>query len=93
MPFAWDKERQLDMIEHPERWPRWPWLPLKRANHGGAYTFETGVLVDVDMAPTISAAMANTVFCTNVYNPEIKKCERHEYESMDALLDDGWVVD
>lgn len=89
-----------EFILNPVLWPRWPLLPLKRRNDKNP-PFDCGLLIAVDPA---KGKLATTVFCAYLFglqngktikellidNPNV---ERIEYDNVDALLADGWVVD
>jgi len=76
--------QDLEMMRTPDNWPIWPRLPLKRPGHG-----EHGYLV-------------NTHLYDNTVEPKVYMgliFEDHgslkfkEYESLQAIVDDGWTVD
>jgi hypothetical protein len=79
-----------DMILHPIKWPCWPYLPLKKANHN----FEDknlGILLDTD-------ENRFTVYHVNLFavpnSPEgWKAANKTPYQSVTDLLRDGWEVD
>jgi hypothetical protein len=62
-------------------WPRWPYMPMKRWNEERR-TMTIGV---------IAAGNNTTVHDANVWGGKIKG--KHEYETLDELLEDGWKVD
>lgn len=69
------------MMSTPAEWPAFPLLPVKR--HVGG-ELQVGTMIAHDGA---------RVFLSNVHLPLTATAERIEYTSLDALLDDGWVVD
>jgi len=85
-------ERQafdLAFLSHPERWPMAPVCCVKRSVQGESWLC-CGVVV----------GMIPTVFKINIYQlistsetVDWKTVEKHEYETMRALVLDGWMVD
>lgn len=80
-------------IENPDKgsgWPYWPVLPVKKNP-----IFEDGncgVLLDTGNIMG-KPVVKPVVYLTNLYVLDIKNCPKKEYESIDAMLADGWVVD
>jgi hypothetical protein len=67
-------------------------MPLKRSNNGG----QCGTLFDITgEMPTVYLVNVFSVGDMGGISPVInnKGIERIEYESVDALLQDGWRVD
>jgi hypothetical protein len=75
--------RHREMLLHPEWWPLWPFLPLKRSKEGER---ELGVFYE-------STKGKIEVIMSNVFADDFCRAPRKEYPSIDALLADGWVVD
>lgn len=82
-----------EMIGDPDRWPRWPVLPVKRRVGGDSVMGI--VFADADLRDRHPA-----VYELNMYHIEgtVAECKakakaKHEYASIDALVTDGWVVD
>lgn len=81
-----DREMMQDAFE----WPRWPHLPLKRnprwRGKGPRYGYLEAVssLLGEPVKPTVWIGILDTV---QADRPKI------EYESFEALLADGWLVD
>jgi hypothetical protein len=88
--------RDLFMFAHPELWPLYPFLPLRRDREAGQ-DFELGLLYDaVGVSGTYGYRC--TVFLTNLLDlpatePEILALPRLVYDRFDELADDGWRVD
>lgn len=81
-------DRDVEMMLNPLRWPRWPWLPVKRYLGG---RMECGLLYADD---------STEVILGNLYalEPGLKTLAERglaskKYESVDALVADGWEVD
>lgn len=87
------KTRTLDdaqMIRDPDRWPAWPFLPLKRRDNS---------LESKNLA-VLCADGKDTYTLYHVYlfdlpkSPEgWKNSPQTTYASIEALLQDGWIVD
>jgi len=81
------------MILDTSRWPKWPWLTLTRkettdpANPFG----DCGLLMATEK-PWAEVILWN-LFMLPKDPEEFKKLPRRHYDSVDALLADGWVVD
>ena len=71
------KADDLEMMTHPNDWPKWPWLYVKRPG------LDTGAVFadDTDPDPFVirEYAKAGNVKCT--------------YPNAQAAIDDGWKVD
>jgi hypothetical protein len=78
------------MIEHPELWPTWPLLPMKnrrlmreqRDDPNGGLGY-------------INAAFPTLLWlgCVWIRLASKETIPTMQYESIDAMLADGWVVD
>lgn len=78
------------MMSHPTFWPCRPVLPVKRySKKPGAFP-DCGLLWENGKYP-------NTVFLTNMYDikstKDLESVKKEEYDSLDALLAAGWIVD
>lgn len=92
-----DPKRDVARIRDTERWPRRPWLPVVRALADGDR--EPGLIYDEDVA----ADSVIRVFGTTVQSEQALMAEsvidgsqlplRHEYDSLERMLADGWSVD
>lgn len=71
------------MMQSPDYWQRWPLLPVKRDIGKDR---EVGVLLD--RKPYL-------VYLVNLWAVQdgLDGAESIEYESVDAVLADGWIVD
>lgn len=80
------RAEEREMMLSPLKWPHL-WLPLKRRGRG---TVETAVLGTAtnDDSQEIEVYIGANVFRIQETGGEVKK-----YKDVDAVLDDGWVVD
>jgi len=76
------REQDAEMIRDPKRWPQWPWLPLKNPRRYNSAEEAFGVL---------NADEPTRVELRTMYDSKTRKVET--YESVEAILDDGWTVD
>ncbi len=88
--------RDLALFAAPDRWPRWPFLPLVRQLLSQEEP-EQGILYDARGHANLYGH-ASTVFLTNVFfipasQAEFLALPRHVYDTFDELADAGWVVD
>lgn len=80
-----------EFIQNEQRWPNWPILPMKRLpkeRKFGEFP-ELGVML---------ATRKTVVYLVDLYRlpqtPEgWKKAEQKNYNTLDELLNDGWIVD
>ena len=82
--------RDLEMAMHPDRWPVWPQLPLKRSTSEYGDLRSVGRLIERGLSdpPQIQPIVYLGVIFTKP-NPD----ERIEYPSLEAVFEDGWRVD
>ena len=79
----------IGMMKNLGAWPRWPWLPLKRYVNGGMP--DLGALhadYAIDCKPR--------VYFINVFGASWfphPKDEFKEYDNLEAMIADGWIVD
>ena len=80
------------MMEHVELWPRWPVLPVKRYGP----TWQQGDLPEMGVLAACEEHR-HTVFLDvmlfGMDGDALKDAKRKEYDSFQAIVDDGWVVD
>ena len=89
------RRRSLALILNPPVWPLWPFLTLRRVQPGGV--IELGVLYDARGVRELYG-LSTTVYLTNVFElPDTESAflnlPRSTYDTLDELLDAGWVVD
>lgn len=82
-----EREDELAMMNDPERWPAYPRLPLKKR---GAQDATLGFLVAHG-----AHGVEPVVYLANLFAqvPDWNAVPQEKFESFDALLDAGWVVD
>lgn len=76
----------LEMMYDHEKWPQWPWLPLKKKERGR-------VILGVLLA---SVSQPFTIFLANLWETpqsELPKMPSKVYSSYEAIIADEWVVD
>lgn len=83
-------------ILDPNRWPCWPWLPLKRGDHS-LENKNLGLLFHGSLE-TKEFTKGFTIYHTNLFGlprskEEWAKVPTTHYDTVDLLLADGWVVD
>lgn len=73
----------LKMMKNPDSWPNWPQLPVKRNRNG--HTAECGIMYE----------NSRNVILTNMFASveERQAANQISYDTYDAALADGWVVD
>lgn len=81
-----------EVMEDPKRWPRWPYLPLKR------YRQEWGV------SPEVATLYANKtgegkwlLLREGIYGEDFRTAlddpARQDRFTMDEIIEEGWVID
>jgi hypothetical protein len=103
---AAERAKERAMLLDPTRWPRWPWLPVKKIGehgpvaHGLVYADDTDEGQPLQVWPFLDYKPAAWIAITNGQGDELAaqvEAAGHgkvvKYEDVDALLDDGWVVD
>lgn len=75
-------------LKDPNLWPRWPILPLKRyvETDGWGMPFETGYVYGDPQWPL-------QILGGNIWAPKPEDPILGTYETVDSVLDAGWVVD
>lgn len=81
------QDRDRDFILSDLEWPRWPLLPVKR--YGTEPMAETG-LIQADDKTTV---IFGNLFDLPKTAKDWKALKRITYDSIEALLADGWKVD
>jgi hypothetical protein len=73
--------KHLEMMNNPDRWPVWPLLPLIKGKN------EMGVL--------LQSEGAYVVVLTNLYMlpKSLDLAPQIKYDSTEAIIADGWIVD
>ena len=90
------RDQSLLFMRNADVWPLWPRLPIKRQRpqdieaHGGLG--ELGVLLESPQWIQ-SEAIPVVHLCTIFDNPLHGRVETITYQSLEELVDDGWVVD
>lgn len=87
-----------EMIKHPDRWPAWPVLPLKRSRRGGTGWPEDGFLLDERLGGELK--FPATLYHGNIFRlggPDHEKyledLKKEEFASAGAIIAAGWGVD
>lgn len=87
------------MILAPQNWPRWPVLPVKRSV---SFDLECGFI----MAEHKEVDKPMTIYLSSIFSLPGEGCKtwgevlaripeekRRRYDTLDAMLADGWMVD
>jgi hypothetical protein len=78
------REQDLAMMKSPNDWPIWPKLPLKRPGHD-----EHGYLINTSVKDDTVEPKVYMRFIFQEHEPTAFR----EYESLEAVVSDGWTVD
>lgn len=90
------KPTDLDCIKNDKCWGLWPYLPIKRYPQGKS--IECGLLRVYETQRCIQRGEKLPVFSAFVYKlpptvEEFLATKFLEYDSVEALIADGWVID
>ncbi len=85
-----DPPSDREFILNPDLWPAWPYLPLKRYPKGRSGP-EVCLLVATERP--YEALYAHNLFHLPPTRDEFLAGKKYVYETVDALLADGWIVD
>lgn len=80
------EEATLQMLNDPSSWPRWPWLPMKKRPGGIADPNGLGYIYGDPGQPII-------LHVGNMLSTDMSKLPTLTFESVEALMQAGWVVD
>ncbi len=80
------EQRSLEFMKTPGKWPAWPFLPLKRSLDQRPCM---GLLIESD-GNVLPVVILRNLFD---YETPLSKCQKVEYDSLEALVADGWRVD
>jgi hypothetical protein len=82
--------RDVAFIMNPNKWPRWPFLPLKRKGENG---LQVGYLYGDPVTSMGRLAAPLKIYGGNIFSPSPDDPVVGEYDSADALVAAGWRVD
>ena len=86
------KAGDKQFIQNPNRWPCWPYCPMRKRDEKESFPFRVGLLAETGEQNWRSTVYLNA----NIYRLEGKKlsdAEKKTYTSVDEMLADGWEVD
>ena len=79
------------MVLNPNKWPRWPFLPMKRpGNHGPECCF---LVQQKELILYKTYMFGLDDLPGDTFAEKVKDVKTYRYDNVDALLADGWVVD
>lgn len=83
----------LTFLKDPDSWPNWPFLPIKRRDNS-LVRKNLGVLVASEEYAK-GHIIVNHVYLFSLpkTTEDWNACPKTEYDSLEALLRDGWIVD
>ncbi len=83
-------DEELQMMKNPSRWPRWPFLPLKRRNRDTPGGFpELGRLLSTS---TTDDTVEPVVYLGTLFET-MQGARTIKYTDLEAIVDDDWRVD
>lgn len=78
-----EEVNDAEMIRRPHLWPCWPYLPVKNPRQQTDGWPKLGL---------IFTGMPTTVVLTDLISCDMD-AEKKQYETVEALVADGWMVD
>jgi hypothetical protein len=91
-----EPHEDAERVRQTDRWPRRPWLPMKRWRTATdvltGFVFEDDVRDHRSVRLFASSAAAERAL-TEQRPPDGQLAVVETYESLQALLDDGWTAD
>jgi hypothetical protein len=88
MPRTCDTSKDLETVQTPARWPYQIVLPLKR-NIDGLPLTQIGCIIK-DEGPKV---LLTNMFALPTNAEALMEIPVEEYNSFEAMIDDGWRVD
>ncbi len=79
-------EQDVHMVQAPDNWPQWPFLPMKRYVDGRM----TCTLLMEEARPPYRLYEVN-LWATSA--EAFRTCKKYEYPTPEAMMQDGWTVD
>ena len=83
------EQDHVDMLNDANKWPKWPWLPLKHTTRQEA-GMEFPILGTAMQDPETSGAFM--VFLANMHVP-FHDAKTEHYKTADEVVKAGWIVD
>ena len=86
----YSRDKLLEMGPYPNSWPRWPILPVKSRTKKKGHLPQLGYVTDPE---TVKIGEYIVVRDGNIFAPNNDDPVLDRYDSWQAMVDDGWVVD
>ena len=80
-----------EMIRNPDLWPFWPRLPVKRPRLGQLVNECAVILDNTDDFGLLKEPVR--LYHGNLFDENLYRQRYTDFETIDALLADGWIVD
>ena len=84
-----ETRNSLEMMKRPHLWCRWPALPVKRWI---GQNLQTGIMTDTDHSKFRYWVYEGNIFMIHD-SIDVTEANIHKYDSPEAVVADGWVVD
>jgi hypothetical protein len=82
-------QADLNFIADPMRWPRYPRLPMKRYDNAMIGALPKFAVLIHGFGPMLYFGM----YDKPVTSENLEAAEKQEYESYEAIVNDGWIID
>lgn len=87
---ARENSRDFDWLSDPKNWLHWPICPVKRFTNPKDMP-ECGLVWAGELTHVYIQNLCLMV--SGAVEPQFKDCKKYEYESLQEMLADGWMVD
>lgn len=83
-----EKQLSLHFVKSPPRWPMWPYLPVKKRSSKPGEGPECGTL----FARSLDEKQPQPIIFDSI-DSKNRTTVIAQYDSLEAMVADGWVVD
>ncbi len=87
--MTFNKEAEIEMIDSPNKWPKWPLLPIKKRE--GIGLSHCAVIIDHNRSDGKIRIRTGVSVWDRI--EKINTAEIEVFDSTEALVDAGWIVD
>jgi hypothetical protein len=85
-----DRNEEIEFMQNPDKWPHGFVLPLKRWT--APSQMDTGFLFQGSIKSP-APPPEPVIYIGNMFAGKFEGLPTKEYPSLEAILDDGWVID
>lgn len=88
-------EEEIEYLSDPARWLAWPLAPVKRSKNYETNQSDCGIVVAEDRVNGKFRVWIKNLWALEKgpLMPQLESCEAILYDNLEALVQDGWMVD